>query len=166
MRPDRITDKRIEPYRGERDVFVFAVIDWHFRIQRPQHLARSLAQSGRRVFFISNAFVDSMDRGYSIERLDPSLPLYQVKLHVPGAPAIYFAAPSAETKAALQAGLGLLMADYGAVSTVSLVQHAFWYPLVKTLPNSLRLYDCMDHHEGFGNVPSELVDLEKRPGDI
>jgi GT2 family glycosyltransferase/SAM-dependent methyltransferase/glycosyltransferase involved in cell wall biosynthesis len=160
-RPLRLTDKRIELHRGERDVFVFAVIDWHFRIQRPQHLARSMAQAGRRVFFISNVFVDAAKPGYRIERLDPALPLYQVNLHVPGAPAIYFAAPSAETIAALQASVALLMAEQGALSSVSLVQHAFWYPLVKTLPNNLHLYDCMDHHEGFGNVPAELVALEK-----
>jgi GT2 family glycosyltransferase/glycosyltransferase involved in cell wall biosynthesis len=160
-RPLRVTDKRIQLHRGERDVFVFAVIDWHFRIQRPQHLARSLAQAGRRVFFISNAFIDSAKPGYRIDRLDPSLPLYQVKLHVPGAPAIYFAGPSAETQAALQASLALLIANHGALSSVSLVQHAFWYPVVKTLPNSLRVYDCMDHHEGFGNVAAELVSLEK-----
>ena len=30
------------PIAGKPDVFVWALIDWHFRIQRPQHLARRM----------------------------------------------------------------------------------------------------------------------------
>ena len=36
---------------GLPDIFVWSVIDWHFRFQRPQHLARALAQKGHRVFY-------------------------------------------------------------------------------------------------------------------
>ena len=32
------------------------VIDWHWRIQRPQHLAANLADTGARVFYVSLAF--------------------------------------------------------------------------------------------------------------
>ena len=39
------------------DVLVFPVIDWHFRLQRPQHLARQLAGRGHRVFYFSTGFV-------------------------------------------------------------------------------------------------------------
>ncbi|MDB5894740.1 MAG: glycosyltransferase [Rhodoferax sp.] len=153
--------RKIQPFEGERDVFVFAVIDWHFRIQRPQHIARGLAQAGRRVFFFSNVFVDNEKPGYALERLDPDQQLFQVKLHVKGAPAIYFAQPSEATVQMLQASLAEFIADFGALSSVSVVQHAFWFPLVTTVPNSLRVYDCMDHHEGFGNVPAELVRIEQ-----
>ena len=156
-----LAKRNIRLHEGERDVFVFAVIDWHFRIQRPQHLARSLAGGGRRTFFISNVFVDAAQPGYALERLDPAVDLYQVKLHVAGAPQIYFARADAATLHMLQASMAALMADFGALSSVSVVQHAFWYPLVKTLPNTVRVYDCMDHHEGFGNVPTELIEAEQ-----
>lgn len=144
-----------------RDVFVFSVIDWHFRIQRPQHLARCLAKAGHRVFFFSNHFVDSAKPGYQIERLDPELELYQVKLHVTGAPAIYFAPPTKDAMEMLERGVAKLILDFAAVSSTSLIQHAYWYPLVCSLPNTLRVYDCMDHHEGFGNVPEKLISIEK-----
>ncbi|KRV20895.1 hypothetical protein AN459_05220 [Pseudomonas aeruginosa] len=156
------------PPRGQRpsagvarDVFVFAVIDWHFRIQRPQHIARSLAESGHRVFYFSNHFVDADEPGYQLERLPGADALYQVKLHVKGAPAIYFDPPSDQALAMLTRSIAKVIQDFSALSSLSIVQHAYWYPLVKRLPNSYRIYDCMDHHEGFGNVPAKLVEIEK-----
>ena len=144
-----------------RDVFVFAVIDWHFRIQRPQHIARSLAESGHRVFYFSNHFVDADEPGYQLERIPGADALYQVKLHVKGAPAIYFDPPSDQALAMLTRSIAKVIQDFSALSSLSIVQHAYWYPLVKRLPNSYRIYDCMDHHEGFGNVPAKLVEIEK-----
>jgi O-antigen biosynthesis protein len=146
---------------SQRDIFVFSVIDWHFRIQRPQHIARSFAESGRRVFYFSNHFCDADEPGYMIEQLPGGHELFQIKLNVKGAPAIYFAPPTAEAEAMLEASIARVIQDFGAVSTVSIVQHAYWYPLVKRLPNTYRVYDCMDHHEGFGNVPEKLVEIEK-----
>lgn len=155
MRADR------SEYRSERDIFIFSVIDWHFRIQRPQHLARGFARMGRRVFYISSTFVDADEPGYRIERLDPHLELYSVQLHVPGAPAIYFAQPTPETQRFIELSLARLIGAVGAMSSVSVVQHAYWSGIAFALPNSLRIYDCMDHHEGFGNVPAELIAAEK-----
>lgn len=145
----------------ERDVFVFSVIDWSFRIQRPQHIARSLADSGRRVFYFSNHFVDAAQPGYQLEELPGAQALYQIKLHVKGAPAIYFDAPSDEALHMLQLSMAQVIKDFGALSSLSIVQHAYWYPLVMRLPNTYRIYDCMDHHEGFGNVPEKLMAIEK-----
>lgn len=142
------------------DVFIFSVIDWHFRIQRPQHIARGLAKSGKRVFFFSNHFVDSQVPGYEIEQLDPSLDLYQIKLHVPGAPAIYFAPPDMKSKQMITLGVGKLIRDFAALSTVSIVEHAYWHPITTSIPNTIRVYDCMDNHEAFGNVPEALIALE------
>ena len=151
----------IAPKEKGRDVFVFSVIDWHFRIQRPQQLARGFAKTGGRVFFFSNHFVDSNVPGYEIEQLDPKLPLYQIKLHVEGAPAIYFDPPTEKAQANLELSIAKFILDYGVVSTVTIIQHAYWYPLVCHLPNTYRVYDCMDHHEGFGNVPEKLIEIEK-----
>ena len=149
------------PVNGERDVFVFAVIDWHFRMQRPQHIARSLAERGCRVFYFSNHFIDADTPGYQLERLPGADALFQVKLHVKGAPAIYFDAPSEQALDMLARSVAKVIQAFGALSSISIVQHAYWYPLVKGLPNSYRVYDCMDHHEGFGNVPARLVEIEK-----
>lgn len=142
------------------DVFVFAVIDWHFRIQRPQQIARALAAAGQRVFYVSNQFVDASSAGYAVEELDPELPLYQVRLHAGGAPPIYFATPAQATLEQLRDGLARLLQAARPARCIGLIDHVWWWPLANMLPNSLRVYDCMDHHEGFGNVPSGLLTLE------
>ncbi len=144
-----------------RDVFVFSVIDWDFRIQRPQHIAKGFAKAGYRVFYFSNHFVDSDQPGFQIQKLDGNLELYQVKLHVKGAPPIYFAPPDAMSLSMLKLGMAQFISEFAALSSTSVIQHAYWYPLVTVLPNSIRCYDCMDHHEGFGNVPEDLIAIEK-----
>ena len=146
---------------SKRDVLVFAVIDWHFRTQRPQHISSSLAIDDRRVFYFSNHFVDNDKPGYQIERLSDEEELYQIKLHVKGAPAIYYDLPSDEVLVMLRLSLGCTIHALGLYSSISVIQHTYWYPLVKSIPNSFRIYDCMDHHEGFGNVAEKLVEVEK-----
>ncbi|WP_246794567.1 glycosyltransferase [Burkholderia perseverans] len=150
------------PRRELPDVFVFSIIDWHFRIQRPQHLAREFARAGHRVYFFTNHFEDAREPGFSIEQLDSALPLYQVKLKVQKAPAIYFAAPTAEAIEQIQAGMRLFFTWSGTERSWSIVQHGYWYPVATGLQSECVAYDCMDHHEGFGNVPQELLAIEDR----
>ena len=150
------------PKRLVPDVFIFSIIDWHFRIQRPQHLAREFARAGHHVYFFSNHFEDAKEPGFSLERLDDTLPLYQVKLKVKGAPAIYFAAPTTEATHQILAGLKLFREWSGTERSYSLVQHGYWYPIATRMQSECVTYDCMDHHEGFGNVPQELLELEAR----
>ena len=155
----------VQPRRekcGLADVFVFSIIDWHFRIQRPQHIAREFARAGHRVYFFSNHFEDSKEPGFSVERLDDTLPLYQVKLKVHRAPAIYFAAPTPEAITQILAGIRLFYNWSGTDRSWSLVQHGYWYPIAARVQSECLTYDCMDHHEGFGNVPQELLELEEQ----
>ncbi|WP_423372476.1 glycosyltransferase [Burkholderia sp. LMG 32019] len=142
------------------DVFVFGIIDWHFRIQRPQHIAREFARAGHRVYYFTNHFEDSKEPGFVVERLDESLPLYQIKLKVEGAPAIYFAAPTDRAIAQMMDGMAQFRDWSGTDRCLTLVQHAYWFELAKRQQSQCLSYDCMDHHEGFGNVPQELLDLE------
>lgn len=145
-----------------RDILFFSVIDWHFRIQRPQQLARGFAKAGNRVFYLSNHFIDSEVPGYQIEQLDATLSIYQIKLHVKGAPAIYFAPPTLQAQVMLEASFVQFSLDYSVISSVAIIEHAYWYDLMKCLPNAYHIYDCMDHHEGFGNVPEKLITIEKK----
>ncbi len=60
--PDELIGPRlpeaIRAPRGRHDYVFFGVIDWEFRIQRPQHLAARLAALGNRVFYVSIGFVE------------------------------------------------------------------------------------------------------------
>ena len=140
------------------DVFMWAVIDWHFRTQRPQHLARGLAEDGHRVFYLSNNLVDDAQPGFRVEPLDGSGRLFQVFLHAAGAPAIYHGNPPAATVAQLRRSAGELMQWAGSDGGLCIVQHPFWRDIASRLPGTALLYDCMDHHAGFAdNAPDVLV---------
>lgn len=149
------------PQRDSPDYVVWGVIDWHFRHQRPQHLAQSVADSGRRVFYISSSLIDSDVPGFTVEPIGSAGRLFSVRLHVNGVAAIYSAAPSHEQESQLRASAGRLALWFGAADTVSLVQHPFWLAAASVLPGARLVYDCMDHHEGFGNVPPEMIALER-----
>jgi GT2 family glycosyltransferase len=143
---------------GKRDVFVWSVIDWHFRIQRPQHLARELAAAGHRVFYISNNFLDRAEPGFAIESLDDSGRLFQIQLHLKGSPAIYHAIPTPDAQQQLRSGIGRLLAWTRSRSCLSLIQHPYWLETARILPNQRLTYDCMDHHGGFAdNCPEVLA---------
>jgi hypothetical protein len=58
------------------DVFIFAVIDWSFRVQRPQHIAKALAQKGHRVFYISNNFKNLSTSDFDAKSCIKSLSRY------------------------------------------------------------------------------------------
>lgn len=144
------------------DIFVWAVIDWHFRLQRPQQLARELAALGRRVFYFSNVFIDKPEPGFSLEQLDQEGRLFQVGLHVSGGRSIYSSPPTHAQLHQLQGGMGAFMEWADSRQIVNLVQHPYWIDVASGLPNSRLVYDCMDHHEGFGNVTAEMLSLERR----
>ncbi|MGU8077137.1 glycosyltransferase [Burkholderia pyrrocinia] len=151
-----------ELQRELADVLVFGIIDWRFRIQRPQHLAREFARAGHRVYYFSNHFEDATEPGFSVEQLDDTLPLYQVTLKVSGAPAIYFAAPTEAAIAQILAGMQRFRAWSDTHRSYCLVQHGYWYPVATRMQSECLTYDCMDHHEGFGNVPPALLALEEQ----
>lgn len=153
--------KPAAPFQDRPDYFVWGVIDWHFRHQRPQQLALVLSEN-RRVFYISPAFVNDVRAGFEVEVLNKSGRLLQIKLFVKGSPIIYSDAPDRETVAQLRRSVGEVLGWSDSQQIVSLVDHPFWYDVASVLPNSRLVYDCMDHHAGFGNNGQSLLIIEKQ----
>lgn len=143
------------------DYIIFGVIDWHFRTQRPQHLARELGVTGRRVFYVSNLFEHDQEPGFSIEPLDGEGRLFQIRLNLGSESSIYSGAPGIQEIAQLRSSMGELLLWTESKSLVGFVQHPYWFDLASVLPNARVVYDCMDHHEGFDNTGAELLDLER-----
>ena len=42
------------------------------------------------------------------------------------------------------------------------MQHPYWHPVAGVVPNARQIYDCMDHHAGFLDNASDILDAEKR----
>lgn len=154
----------ISPTPQEKDLpdYIFwGVIDWHFRHQRPQQLAQALARAGRRVFYVSVNLVDDPRGGFSVEQLDSAGRLFQINLYAKGAPVIYNNPPGVDIADQLKASIGQVLSWANSRQLVSVVQHPFWYETAAVLPDSEVVYDCMDHHEGFGNVSEEVLSIER-----
>ncbi len=142
------------------DYFVWGVIDWHFRHQRPQQLALALAEAGRRVFYVSPKLIDDGRPGFAVEAIDPEGRIFQVNLFAGGASSIYTSAPSPETVSQIRQSIGEVRT--GRTAWIRLARdHPFWYDIARVVPNSRLVYDCMDHHEGFGNNDYALLCLER-----
>lgn len=150
------------PSQVKEDIFMWGVIDWRFRIQRPQHLARGFSEEkGHRVFYISTAFVNTGCPGFEVEQMDAMGRLLNVRLHLKGRPPVYAAPPGSEDIRALMASLAKLLQWTQSQSVVSIVQHPYWYELAKKVPASRLIYDCMDHHAGFSNTGEGIAAFEK-----
>ncbi len=164
--------KRIQPFHGDpfpllpaqtkADIFFWSVIDWRFRIQRPQHLARGLAESGHRVFYISTAFINDRRAGFELEQMDREGRLFNVRLHVKGRPRIYAASPDPKDFRRLKESTSAFLEWTGSRDVVSIVQHPYWAGMAAALPDSRLVYDCLDHHGGFDNTGNDIEVLERQ----
>jgi GT2 family glycosyltransferase/glycosyltransferase involved in cell wall biosynthesis len=148
--------------RDRPDYIVWGIIDWHFRHQRPQQIALALAASGRRVFYVSSNLMDDERAGFLAESLDSSGRLFQIRLFAGQAPGIYSNAPGTDLVSRLRQSAGEVLDWADCREIVSLVEHPFWLDAASVLPNSRLVYDCMDHHQGFGTGAGSLLELEKR----
>lgn len=147
---------------GVADYFFWGVIDWHLRFQRPQHLAKGLAGLGRRVFYVSSELRAAREPGYTLEPLDSTGLLVQVHFQVRSPVAIYGQLPTPDLLADLRSAAGALLRDAQVGHSVQVVQHPFWTDVATVIPNSRCAYDCMDHHAGFDNTATAIVQAERR----
>lgn len=144
------------------DYFIWGVIGWDFRQQRPQQISKALKKFGRRVFYISPNFVEDERSGFEVVPLDNSSSLFEIKLYLKRSCVIYFKAPSLEAISQLRKSLGELLLWTKSKKSISVVQHPFWYQVASVVPNSCLIYDCMDHHNGFGNYCESLIESENQ----
>ena len=45
---------------------------------------------------------------------------------------------------------------------ISYVANPFWYQLLKYINNTNIIYDCVDYHDGFGNISNTIINNEKK----
>ena len=157
IKPQELSNIKVS--NSKPDIFIFAIIGWHFRTQRPQHIARELSKLGHRVFYFE---MDPPGEHTEIEQLGERL--YRIKLKLEGVPQIpaYSGTPTAAQEKAWLKGFYDFCDEFKASPYKNLiVQHPFWWQLAKLLPPEFHtLYDCMDDIGGFANSDQKLIDLE------
>ena len=150
------------PAAGGHDVLICPVIDWHFRFQRPQHLALQLAKRGHRIFYLSSTFGVADAPDFRILE-SPAPNVFLVRLCFEGTqPQIYQDLLRGRQLQTLAASVGRLIDAAGLGSLVAIVDLPFWRPLAEAIPGCFVVYDCMDYHGGFATNSAQMVEEEDR----
>lgn len=139
---------RLLPPTPAYDLLVFPIIDWDFRFQRPQQLARELAARGHRIFYLGTrlhegdrAVVRGVEERVAVVDLPGPIEfnLHRERLEP-------------ETVEPCLAALARLKTDFQLEEVVCCVQFPSWGPLVEAAQRRWGwrvIYDCMDDHSGF-----------------
>jgi GT2 family glycosyltransferase/glycosyltransferase involved in cell wall biosynthesis/Tfp pilus assembly protein PilF len=144
-----------------RDLIWLGVIDWHFRIQRPQHLATHLADTGARVFYVSIGFepADENGRFRIIDSPHPGVFEIRLRLWSDTSESIYRGLGEAAV-GELHLALDELIEALGLHAPVVLVEHPAWRKVACGVPGATVVYDCLDLATGFNNVAKSLAASE------
>ena len=155
---------RVRPQAGCMDVIFFPVIDWHFRVQRPQHLARELGALGHRVFYLETVIgTGSGQPGFEVLE-SPAENVFLIRLHtrLSKAPNIYKDVLSDVGNKEVRDALSAFVLNLGVDSPAAIIDLPFWSPLAKSISGSVMVYDCMDHHAGFSTNDDKMLCLEEQ----
>lgn len=130
------------------DIIIFPIIDWHFRFQRPQQLARQFAKQGHRVFYMRTSFFEG--QAPQISKIEKNI--YSVKL-ARGERVIKFNTTlDDESVEVIAKSIRILKNAFLINSAIMIVDLPFWRKLVirlKYLYNWKLIYDCMDLYADF-----------------
>jgi GT2 family glycosyltransferase/glycosyltransferase involved in cell wall biosynthesis/uncharacterized protein YeeX (DUF496 family) len=144
-------------------IFIFPLIDWSFRHQRPQHLSTQLGKLGYRLFYFTTTPL--MENGGPPYRIidNPGNNVFvcQLRGHSKKIDDIYHEQMDERVRSAYSESLFALMDDMNIQSSITILHHCYWKPLADIIPDTLIGYDCMDHHAGFQGDTSKIPDAEK-----
>lgn len=146
--------------RGDKaDIFILSIINWDFRIQRPQHLAVGMAAEGHRVFYIE---MEQNLRGGSVRGVAPGVQVVRLPGRGLRGLQAYTGVP---TRDQARAWVGHFhdLADAVDASPVShvVIEHPYWWNLARHLSPQYQItFDCMDDIGGFSNTEPHVLDAE------
>ncbi|MCS2161495.1 glycosyltransferase [Scandinavium sp. H11S7] len=147
---------------GGLDVLLFPVIDWDFRLQRPQQLVKELAKLGNRVIYFSTTFNVSNAPGFIIEKM-PVEGVVLCKLNINKFDVnIYKDKLEDEQICFLVHSVYQARQAFGFGFTNSIIDLPFWREVVERLSSNNITYDCMDHHAGFENNDLTMLTEEEK----
>lgn len=142
-----------------KNFLLFPVIDWDFRIQRPQHISREIANIGNMVIYFTTYFNLAEMPGFKIEK-SPVTNLIICSLNLNKEKNIYADTLSKDDVSFLLQSVNAVRASFNLGHTYSIVNLPFWSDVTNKLPGNTVIYDCMDHHAGFENNSIEMLSKE------
>jgi glycosyltransferase involved in cell wall biosynthesis/2-polyprenyl-3-methyl-5-hydroxy-6-metoxy-1,4-benzoquinol methylase len=147
------------PSRDDRyTVVCFPSIEWGFRFQRPQQLARCLARMGHDVLFATHSF----GAAFTSREVEPRVEEFEL----PGPSLNPYRDRMDEAQAAKMAdALLAYLSERHTGRCVCLVQLPFWTPVAVAMRAAAGcdvIYDCMDLHAGFSSNAEAALGDEAR----
>jgi len=142
------------------DILCLPIIEWGFRIQRPQHLMFQFAAAGHRVFYVSPTFRSA---GPPYEITQRATNVFEVSLRGPELN-VYTEALNTSACETLLSSLDALRQDLRLAATAAILQLPFWWPLAREARARFAwpvIYDCMDEHSGFRTNSPSVVEREE-----
>lgn len=166
---DKKIQKNLESFFKKRtansfDIFIFSIIAFNYRIQRPQHFAFEMAKKGHRIFYIENEFLinKNIDNNgfapYLIKKKAENI--YLIKLSSSKNYFIYNQTPSKKDLELMFASIKKLIYDAFVINPIAKIDHPFWGFLKEKLAMPI-IYDCMDEHSGFKENSKKILKKEE-----
>lgn len=145
-----------------QDFVWLGIIDWHFRTQRPQHLASHIADAGHRVFYISITFEPADGKGRFRVASAPHAGVYEIRLRLSGTvPKNIYSGFTDQQLAEIQEALDEMATLLHIQSPIVVIQYPSWHRAAAAFPGAIVVHDCLDFLAGFSNVTPEMVELEE-----
>jgi len=148
-------------YFDHADIFIFPVIDWHYRFQRPQHISTQLAMHGHRVYYLRTHFLEGTKSNIQPVRND--IPVFDVHLGLPVHKNLVADPLDENSKRILLDQFEFLRESLNILKAVCFVDLPFWSPLVLELQKAYGwkvISNSMDQLSGFSNVTPEMLASE------
>ena len=126
------------------DVVFLSVIDWNFRFQRPQHLAKNISENGNRVFYVNANF----NQEKKINKLSENL--YEITLKNQEKLRIYDILE--RDSHILKEQLDKLYEDFNIRDSIIIVEYPTWYEVTNFLKNKYKskvVLDYIDDYDDF-----------------
>jgi GT2 family glycosyltransferase/glycosyltransferase involved in cell wall biosynthesis len=141
---------------------LFAPVDWDFRKQRPQNIAKNLNQTGSEVFYINPTMKFHLKRRINL-----------VVKNIEGINVVTFYSRHYRTSDYIGVkpipnrlgeefayAIEQMLASSANFSTVITIQQPGWWPVVRHLVGNQIVFDCMDLHNGFDSISADIDNLE------
>ncbi|MFH0994524.1 MAG: methyltransferase domain-containing protein [Pseudomonadota bacterium] len=146
---------RCKPY----GVLCLPIIDWHFRFQRPQQIARCFAAEGHPVLYANLRFAAEL----TVEKIDAGIDA----LTLPGRvnTNVYREMPTDVEADCMAEAIIQYIETTENKPWVCFVQLPFWWPVAERLRERVGCfvaYDCMDDHAGFSTNGEIMLAAEER----
>jgi polysaccharide pyruvyl transferase CsaB len=145
--------------KANTDIIIFSVINWDFRLQRPQQLALRFAENGHRIFYLRAGF-KPLDHP-EVKRIEKNI--FEIYLPGPETLDIYRHVIDETGVQTVMDAFLTLRAEFNINEAVSMVDLPFWGPAAIRLREIYQwkvVYDCMDDHSGFSTNSSEMISNE------